>query len=312
MQTVIVSGGNGFIGSSLIARLLADGVDVHAIVNENHQRLDAILPPENIHELEEGPGSSVEIVTRLQPDTIFHLAAVYAEPVSARCVLSMIEGNLTLGASLLFAGSKCARRPVFVNTGTYWQFDENAEYSPNTLYAATKQAFQDILFFYRTRFGIESVSLILYDTFGEHDTRPKLWRRLTSSKPGTPIDLSEGSQTIHLVHIDDTVDAFLRAAELLHSGAPLEPIYSVPSSRPHTLRSLVEELNERGRLGLELRWGTLPYWEGQVMEPWVGPPVPGWAPKVDILPVLLRMADTHSDNTSATPTDSPELISERE
>ena len=312
MQRVIVSGGNGFVGSSLIARLTAEGVDVHAIVNENHQRLDAILPPDNIHELGDGPGSAVEIVKRVEPDTIFHLAAVYAEPVSSKCILSMIEGNLTLGACLLFAGSKCPVRPVFVNTGTYWQFDEQAEYSPNTLYAATKQAFQDILFFYRTRFAIDSVSLVLYDTFGEYDTRPKLWRRLTSSAPGAVIDLSEGRQTIHLVHINDTVDAFLRAAELLHARTPLEPIYSVSSSRPHTLRSLVEELNEKGGLGLELRWGTLPYWEGQVMTPWVGSTLPGWAPKTEVLPVLLRMASGHSYSTYASRSQSPELISERE
>jgi nucleoside-diphosphate-sugar epimerase len=99
MRKVIVSGGNGYIGSSLVSCLTSKGVEVHAIVNENHQRLDAILPAECIHVLRDGVGTAVEIVTRVNPDTIFHLAAVYAEPVSAGCVLSMIDGNLTLGAA---------------------------------------------------------------------------------------------------------------------------------------------------------------------------------------------------------------------
>ena len=59
MRKVIVSGGNGFIGSSLILSLLAKGIEVHAIVNENHQRLDAILPGECIHVLRDGIGSVV-------------------------------------------------------------------------------------------------------------------------------------------------------------------------------------------------------------------------------------------------------------
>lgn len=290
MRRAIVTGGNGFIGSSLVKHLISQGTEVHAIVNENHQRLDAMLPPEQIHVLQDGIGAAVGIVTNVQPDAIFHLAAVYAEPVSANCVLSMINGNLTLGACLLFAATQCDLQPIFVNTGTYWQFDAKSRYSPNTLYAATKHAFQDLLHFYRERLGLRSVSLMLYDTFGEADTRSKLWRRLTTAPHGTPVRLSPGEQTIYLVHIDDTVAAFDKAAELLQTGYPLRPLYSVASREPVKLRTLVEELNSRGGLGLDLQWGAMPYWPGQVLEPWVADSLPGWTPQVEVLPALLRMA----------------------
>jgi nucleoside-diphosphate-sugar epimerase len=202
----------------------------------------------------------------------------------------MIGGNLTLGACLLFAATQCNEQPVFVNTGTYWQFSADSAYSPNTLYAATKQAFQDLLVFYRERLGVPSVSLVLYDTFGETDTRPKLWRRLTTAAPGESVRLSPGSQMIHLIHIDDTVDAFLRAAELLHNRSSIGPLYSVSSPSPLNLKSLVEELNIQGKLALDLQWGALPYWDGQVINPWVGEALPGWTPRIEVLPALLRMA----------------------
>ena len=290
MRKVIVSGGNGFAGSSLVQRLSSMGIEVHAIVNENHQRLDRILPPECIHVLREGVGSAVEIVKQVEPDTIFHLAAVYSEPVSAACILSMLDGNLTLGTCLLFAATQCRVQPVFINTGTYWQFDAESRYAPNTLYAATKQAFQDLLYFYRSRQGVLSVTLVLYDTFGEKDTRRKLWNRLTTATPGSSIPLSPGEQTIHLIHIDDTVEAFVRAAELLHARVPLEAVYSVSSGRPAKLRTLVEALNAEADLELDLRWGEAPYWEGQVLEPWVGATLPGWTAQVEVLPALVRMA----------------------
>ena len=299
MRKVIVSGGNGFIGSSLILSLLAKGIEVHAIVNENHQRLDAILPGECIHVLRDGIGSVVEIVTRVVPDAIFHLAAVYAEPVSSGSVLRMIDGNLTLGACLLFAVVQCSPQPVFINTGTYWQFDPNSTYSPNTLYAATKHAFQDILLFYRERRGVRSVTLVLYDTFGENDTRPKIWHRITNAIPGEALRLSPGDQTIHLIHIDDTVGAFFQAAELLHEHSAMEPLYSLSSTSPVKLRTLVEELNAKGNLKLDLRWGAAPYWEGQVLVPWVGKALPGWNPEVEILPALLSMAAARKRSSDA-------------
>lgn len=302
MHKVVVSGGNGFVGSSLVQRLSAMGIEVHAIVNENHQRLDRILPADCIHVLRGGVGSAVEIVHRLQPDTIFHLAAVYSEPISAECILAMLDGNLTLGTCLLFAATQCRSQPVFINTGTYWQFDVHSHYAPNTLYAATKQAFQDLLYFYRRSQGVRSVTLILYDTFGEADTRSKLWNRLTGAAPGTSIPLSPGGQTIHLVHIDDVIEAFLQAARLLHSDASLEPAslepaslepaYSVASATPARLRTLVESLNAQAGLELNLCWEQTPYWEGQVLEPWVGRELPGWTARIEVLPALVQMAQT--------------------
>jgi nucleoside-diphosphate-sugar epimerase len=291
VRRVIITGGNGFVGSSLISRLVEMGVEVHALVNQNHQRLDKILPPECIHVLERYVSSSVATVLQVQPDTIFHLAAVYAEPVSAQCILSMIEGNLTLGACMLFAASQMEKKPVFVNTGTYWQFDAaDSSFAPNTLYAATKHAFQDLLYFYRSRMDIASVTLVLYDTFGEKDTRNKLWQQLTSSSQGESILLSVGTQTIHLLHIDDNVNAFIQAATLLHQHETLGPIYSVSSPTPTPLRSLVEALNEKADLGLDLKWGAHPYWEGQVFEPWVGERLPGWEPQIEPLHALVQMA----------------------
>lgn len=290
MRKVVISGGNGFIGSSLCQRLSREGVAVHALVNENHQRLDAILPQKNIHVLDQGASSAVATIVQLQPDAIFHLAAVYAEPVSPQCVLSMVNGNVTLGASLLFAATQCASRPVFVNTGTYWQFNQASAYEPNTLYAATKHAFQDILHFYRSRALVRSTTLILYDTFGKEDTRSKLWQQLLTARQGSTFRLSSGEQTIHLVHIDDVVEAFVQATNLLYAGVPLRDVYSVHSDRPRVLRSLVEEINRTADLQLDLRWGAAPYWEGQVMQPWQGEWLPGWTPRTDVPAALIELA----------------------
>lgn len=293
MQRIVVSGGNGYIGSSLVKRLVDQGAEVHALVNRNHQRLDALLPSENIHVLKHATANVGDIVLRIQPDAIFHLAAVYSEPVSLQCVLSMIEGNLTLGACMLFAAAQCQRPPIFVNTGTYWQFSEDGSFSPNSFYAATKQAFQDLLQFYRDRFNIRSTTLVLYDTFGHGDNRGKLWERLISSRPGTHIPLTDGSQYVQALHIDDTVDAFIHAAELLQRGEELAPLYAVRFEESMPLRDLVDRFNAASGLKLKLGWGESKHWEGQVFNPWLGETLFGWRPQVDTLEALLDLARLH-------------------
>ena len=290
MHRVILTGGNGFVGSHLVENLVAAGVEVHAVANANHQKLDSLLPPEQIHVIRQSPYAAAELVTRLEPDAIFHLAAVYEEPVSIQSVAEMVDGNLALGTALLFGASRCPRPAVFVNTGTYWQFDVEGNYAPNTVYAATKQAFQDRRFFYERKGFVAAVTIILYDTFGRGDTRAKLWAYLLAQPPGSTVDLSEGKQGIELVAIEDVVEAFLQAARLLSSGTPLAPVYCVRSQNRGSLKDMVEELNQRGNMQLNLRWGHKPYWEGQVLEPWLGPQLPGWSPRVSVIETLVSQA----------------------
>jgi len=299
IKKAVITGGNGFVGSSLVARLVKMGVEVHALANENHQKLDALLPPNQIHELLTGAQSAAEVVLKVEPDSIFHLAAVYAEPTSVDSALSMIQGNFTLGTCLLHASTEIANRPVFVNTGTYWQFDEQGKYEPNTLYAATKQAFQDILVFYHRRMGVRSTSLALYDTFGPQDDRGKLWQKLTTSPTGSKISLSSGVQRLQLVHIDDVIDAFIHATQLLRTNSEVEEIYAVRGEEFLTLRDFVEEYNRRTGNGLTLGWGEHPAWEGQIFSPWRGNCLPGWTPALDPMNALLSMTmrdDKHKED----------------
>ena len=293
MQRVILTGGNGFIGSHLVDHLRSQGVTVHAIANTNHQRLDQLLPPEQIHVLRGNPYPAADLVTQIDPDVIFHLAAVYAEPESVDCIASMIDGNLSLGAALLYGASRCKRIMPFINTGSYWQFSEAGDYLPNTFYASTKQAFQDILTFYQQRGSVAATTLVLYDTFGSQDTRSKLWTSLIHAAKGSRFALSAGEQNIELVHKDDIVRAFLSAADLILRAQSLAPQYALRSGLQVTLKQLIQEFDRRAALGLTFEWGAKPYWEGQVLRPWQGPLLPGWTPRVDVLDELVRMAAEH-------------------
>ena len=114
-------------------------------------------------------------------------------------------------------------------------------YAPNTLYAATKHAFQDILFFYRERRGVRSVSLILYDTFGENDTRPRFGiasRTRYQEKPCASLMGARSSSDPHQRYSE----RIFPAAELLQESYAMEPLYSLSSPFPVKLSTLVEDL----------------------------------------------------------------------
>jgi nucleoside-diphosphate-sugar epimerase len=292
-RKVILTGGNGYVGSELIQQLLALDVEVHAIANRNTDRLRELLPASSIHNIADDFPAVDAFVAEIQPDTIFHLAAVHAEPPTFDQMMGMLNCSLLLGVALLHGASRCTRRPVFIHTGTYWQFDGGI-YAPNTFYAAAKQALHDLLAYYRGSHSLPSVTLVLYDIFGPDDTRPKLWSKIQQATPGSVFPVSEGRQFIELVHVSDIARAFLQAASLLLEGIPLEPFHAIRSGVRITLRQLLEQVQACTDLDLTFDWGAIPYWPGQIFEPWHGVILPGWRPTVspvDGIAALISLKD---------------------
>jgi len=279
LRKAVLTGGNGYVGSELIRQLLAEGVDVHAIANNNTDRLVHLLPSASIHAIGDDFAGIAALVERLEPDAIFHLAAIHAEPPTFDEMMGMLNCSLLLGVALLHGAQACRNRPIFVHAGTYWQFGDGV-YAPNTFYAAAKQALHDLLTYYRRTHAISSVTLVLYDIFGPDDTRPKLWSKIGQAAPGSVFPTSEGRQYIELVHVSDIGRAFLQASTLLLEGVALEPFHAIRSGVTVTLRELLEQVKLKASLDLNFDWGAIPYWPGQIFEPWQGPVLPGWFPTI--------------------------------
>jgi nucleoside-diphosphate-sugar epimerase len=286
IRKALITGGNGYIGSVLLRRLLRNGIEVHALANSNRERLDTLLPASQIHCANGDATFLQKLIVELQPDAIFHLASIHVEPTSFDEMMQMLETNVRVGTALLQGAAACERKPVFLNAGSYWQFTEEEKYSPKTFYAATKQAFHDLMLYFTRCQQVPSVTLILYDSFGRDDTRPKLWTKLLHAPAGSRFPLTEGRQYIELVHADDIASAFLHAADLLLSGSGISGTYAVRSEERITLREMLERWYRRAGLDLQFEWGAIPYWEGQVFHPWRGEILPGWYPEIDVHSVV--------------------------
>jgi nucleoside-diphosphate-sugar epimerase len=153
------------------------------------------------------------------------------------------------------------------------------------LYAASKQAFEDILCFYAKAWNIRAMTLKLFDVYGPEDPRNKIINLFKKhSLGGKPLAMSPGMQRMDLVYIDDVVAAFLRAAELMLSKKTdsLAPCYAVTSFRHIPLKKVASIYQRITGRKLRIVWGGRPYRAREVMVPWKGKPLPGWKATVDL------------------------------
>jgi nucleoside-diphosphate-sugar epimerase len=284
-RVAFITGASGFLGSHLAKQLLSQDWVVHIIVRPNSglQQLKSIRDMVNVHVLNGELSSLIEILKEARPDVVFHLASLFISEHKPEDVSSLILSNVLFSSSLLEAMNLAGIKNI-VNTGTAWQNYFGQLYDPVNLYAATKQAFQDILSYYVYAQNFNSITLKLCDTYGPNDPRRKLIKLLiNAARSREELVLSPGDQEIDFLHVDDVVRAFIVAAEKLLTEYSRDSVYSISSGRPITIKALVGEIENLLGLKIPIVWGGRPYRDREVMKALpTEPSLPNWKPIIEL------------------------------
>jgi UDP-glucose 4-epimerase len=229
----LVTGGAGFIGSTLVDRLLAEDWRVDVIDDLSTGSLAnlataRVLPDRrfSFHRLDLASPAVIELINHRKPDVIFHLAAQMDVRVSvARPVFDAMTN--VIGSLNVFEGARAAgvKKVVFAGSGgTLYgspqkiPTKETAPQHPESPYGVAKKAVGDYLYYYRTQHDLEYTVLALANVYGPRQNphgeagvvaifSNKLLER------ARPVIFGDGGQTRDFVYVDDVVDAFVRAVE---------------------------------------------------------------------------------------------------
>ncbi len=287
-KTIALTGISGFVGSHLACQLLKDGWEVHAWVRRSLPNRAPLATADRsqltLHELGQSPEermmSFTEVLMEHKPQAVIHLVTHFVGVHQSSDLPKLADSNVLFGMQLLEAIQQQAPKTRFILAGTAWQHFESAAYDPVSLYAATKQAFEDILKYYQNVGKIEAVILKLFDAYGPHDYRGKLFHMLrTAAKSQQNLAFSPGEQWIDLIYIDDVVQAFVHALDPeVRQGE-----YVVSSGQPVRLKELIQIYQKTTGKTVPVEFGARPYRPREMMTPWkIGNRLPGWNPQISL------------------------------
>jgi UDP-glucose 4-epimerase len=231
----LVTGGAGFIGSTLVDRLLAEGHQVDVIDDLSTGSLANLAAARragdrtfSFHQADIRSPEITELVGRRRPEVVFHLAAQADVRVSVARPVFDAEVNVLGSINILEAARQAgARKVVFASSGgtIYGDPDvsalpikESHPRRPLSPYGVAKNAVGDYLAAYRELHDLEFTILALanvygprQDPHGEAGVVAIFAGNLLAGRPCTVF--GDGRQTRDFVYVDDVVDAFARAAE---------------------------------------------------------------------------------------------------
>ncbi|MFA6395850.1 MAG: NAD(P)-dependent oxidoreductase [Sulfurimonas sp.] len=287
---ILVTGATGFIGKNLIKSLLDKNYSIVVLVRHNSntlcidERAVIFTYSHNINQL-------ITLFKTEDFDGVIHLASLFLASHKSEEIPSLILSNIQFGTELLEV-CKQAKTKWFINTGTFWQHYQNETYNPVNLYAATKQAFEDIAKYYTETSDLIFVTLKLNDTFGPNDTRNKifnLWNQLSQTN-GT-LEMSPGEQIIDINYIEDIVKGYETLINHLSCDtiAAKNKAFALYSNERMSLKNLSKVFEASTGKILTIHWGGKEYREREVMIPCdTIPPLPDWEQKYTLADAIQK------------------------
>ncbi len=287
---ILLTGASGYLGSHVAGRLVGNGDEVCCILRKTSAIPAALKDMKKIYRFDYGE-QLYEIVREIQPELVVHTAGMFLGEHTQENIRQLINSNVMFPAILADAANQAGCR-CMVQTGSYWQHYQRRDYDPVNLYAATKQASEDLLEYYKNTYQWKILTLEIFDVFGPDDHRKKILNLVRDLKEGETLDLTNGEQKMYMCHIDDVAEAYVQAARLIRQQGPGSGSrYAVRGEKAYTLREVIRMYLEISGKKAELNWGGRPYGKREFMNPeGLGRVLEGWEPAYDLYEGLRQYA----------------------
>ena len=226
-QTVLVTGGGGFIGSRLCERLVQSGATVRAFVRYTSRAeigLLRFLEPDILKKVEIIRGDLRDFSAVAQAlrgvDIVFHLGALISIPYSYVHPVETVQTNVLGTLNILEACRKSGAKLVHTSTSEVYgtalrvPIDEDHPLQGQSPYSASKIGADKLVESYFRSFGLPTVTVRPFNTYGPgQSTRAVIPTIVTQALAGGVVRLGNLDAIRDFTYLDDTVEGFLLTAQ---------------------------------------------------------------------------------------------------
>ena len=266
MKKILITGSSGFLGSSILKNLLNSNY-LYATTRNNKiskNRNLKFIYFKNHNDLNSK-------LKKIKVDIVIHCATNYIKEHTQKDISKITKANIEFG-NILLENLNGMRVKKFINFCTVWQNFNSIKKEPANLYSASKNAFLEILKFYKKKNDkINYLNLYVSDTYGENDTRKKIINVIKNSNfKRKRIKIISKNLTLNLLNVKDIVNAIMIIVlKNVKSGD-----YNVVNSKNFSISKIILHLKRNKNFRSKIIWGKkkiindkilklrkLPYWK---------------------------------------------------
>ena len=300
-QRVLVTGGNGFIGSHLCHRLCQEGAEVHAVYRS--QRPAGFDDPRWWQADLADLGEVKKIVDEVRPEVIFHLASHVKGAPGFEHVLPTFRSNLQSTVNLLVVAAETNCRRVILTGSLAEPEVDHGETFPSAPYAAAKWASSGYARMFHALYKLPVVIARVFMVYGpgQMDFTKLIPYVTLSLLQGKTPKISSGGRLVDWIYVSDVVDGFLALAQ---AGGVEGATLDLGTGELVSIRGIVEQLVVSIGGGANAEFGALP---DRPLEPTRLAKTAetfariGWKPQVSLQEGLRRTVDWYRGKLESAP-----------
>lgn len=269
VNTIIITGGNGFIGKRLVTKLLSVNSDKIVLISNRYNVDDEYLSDKKTYEEKSlrfysadirDKGAISDIFLDVNADTCIHLAAKISVADSLRNPEETMDINVNGTLNVLDACHKSGvKNFVFASSAAVYgdvtklPISENQMLIPLSPYGSSKKlAEQHVSSYARSGKIQNAMSLRFFNVYGsgqtnETDVVTKFVKRLSNGMP--PIIYGDGTHTRDFISIDDVVHALIISIRTMeqsgnnHNSRFSSPaVFNVGTGIPTSINDLARKI----------------------------------------------------------------------
>lgn len=227
--TVLVTGGAGFIGSALIAALLADGHEIHVIDDLSFGDRSLVeIGDDRFHTVDVRDARAVaDVVTAVDPQWLVHLAAVHFLPYCNANPVEALTVNVQGTINVLDAARRARRleKLLFASTAAVYPICDEATSEdhppcPTDVYGISKLTGEHLVNEFHLETGVPAVICRFFNAFGPNETNahviPEIQRQVNAGH--RTIRLGNVAPKRDFIHTSDMAVAIQRLLTTFAEG----------------------------------------------------------------------------------------------
>ncbi len=296
-KKALVTGGAGYIGSRLVAKLIDTGFSV-AVIDNMATGSKTNVPSNTVfYKVDIRSEKIAKIVQKEKPDIIFHFAALKDITESLKNPIAFTDVNILGSLNVLDAAHKAGvKKFVFTSTAAVYGETlvggfQSEKQPPNPLspYGASKLAIEEYMNYYNKVHGMQGIVLRFANVYGPGGFMPYNGVINTFIKNALQnkelIIHGDGKQTRDFVCTDDIVDLCLQLALSNYHALTLDQfIFNVSTGKEVSIRNVADILKNYTQKPLRIIYkkNLSPGQKRSILSPKLAEDILGWSSKISL------------------------------
>jgi UDP-glucose 4-epimerase len=252
----LVTGGAGFIGSSLVDHLISLGYEVVVIDNES------AVANNQFHWNEKAQNYKIDICDYAKTrelyndvDYVFHLAAMARIQRTIDHPVETVRVNALGTATVLECARQAAvKRVVFSSTSSSYGRNPvpNIETQPTdclTPYSTSKVCAETLCKTYFNLYGLETITLRYFNVYGDRQPSKGIYAPVIGTfknqkQNKTPLTIvGDGEQTRDFTYVEDVVEANILAATKDIDNKYIGQVFNIGGGKSYSVNEIAQFFN---------------------------------------------------------------------